>query len=110
VGYLSVEETYRSIILAGNVENMTTGGMNEYGLSIAIEFLPMRSGLACKHGVVGPNSNHWTTSLIANGLMRARTAREAIMVAVRQHSGKKWMLSTHEWLFLCIKRCVVRYL
>ncbi|MHC4581293.1 MAG: hypothetical protein ACYS14_07530, partial [Planctomycetota bacterium] len=25
VGYLPVEETYRSIILAGNVENMTTG-------------------------------------------------------------------------------------
>ncbi|MBC8471709.1 MAG: C69 family dipeptidase [Planctomycetes bacterium] len=80
VGYLPVTETYRSIILAGNVENMTTGGMNEHGLSIAIEFLPMRSGLACTRGVVGPNSNHWTTSLIANGLMRARTAREAIRI------------------------------
>jgi len=80
VGYLPVEETYRSIILAGNVENMTTGGMNEHGLCIAIEFLPMRSGLACKRGVVGPNSNHWTTSLIANGLMRARTARQAIRI------------------------------
>ena len=80
VGHLPVEETYRSIILAGNVENMTTGGMNEHGLSIAIEFLPMRVGLACKRGVVGPNSNHWTTSLIANGLMRARTAREAIRI------------------------------
>jgi len=80
VGYLPVEETYRSIILAGNVENMTTGGMNEYGLSIAIEFIPMRPGLACKRGVVGPNSNHWTTSLIANGLMRARTARQAIKI------------------------------
>ncbi|MCP4258697.1 MAG: hypothetical protein GY774_14535 [Planctomycetes bacterium] len=80
VGYLPVEQTYRSIILAGNVENMTTGGINEHGLSIAIEFLPMRAGLACKHGVVGPNSNHWTTSLIANGLMRARTARQAIRI------------------------------
>jgi len=80
VGYLSVEETYRSIILAGNIENMTTGGMNEHGLSIAIEFLPMRPGLACKRGVVGPNSNHWTTSLIANGLMRAQTARQAIRI------------------------------
>ena len=57
---------------------MTTGGLNEHGLNIAIEFLPMRSVLACKRGVVGPNSNHWTTSLIANGLMRAKTAREAI--------------------------------
>ena len=39
VGHLPpIEETYRSIILGGNVENMTTGGMNEHGLSIAIEF------------------------------------------------------------------------
>jgi dipeptidase len=49
-------------------------------VSIAIEFLPMRAGLACDRGVVGPNSNHWTTSLIANGLLRAKTAREAIRV------------------------------
>jgi len=80
VGSLPIDKTYRSIILAGNVENMTTGGLNEFGLSIAIEFLPMRSGLACGRGVVGPNSNHWTTSLIANGLLRAKTAREAIRV------------------------------
>ena len=80
VGRLPVTQTYRSIILSGNVESMTTGGMNEHGLSIAIEFLPMRDGLACDKGVVGPNSNHWTTSLIANGLLRARTAREAIQV------------------------------
>ena len=57
---------------------MTTGGLNEYGVSIGIEFLPMRDGLACDKGCVGPNSNHWTTSLIANGLLRAKTAREAI--------------------------------
>ena len=80
VGFLPVTETYRSILLGGNLENMTTGGMNEHGVSIAIEFLPMRKGLACERGVVGPNSNHWTTSLIANGLLRARTAREAIRV------------------------------
>ncbi len=78
VGDLSVTKTYRTIILGGNVESMTTGGLNEHGLSIAIEFISMRPGLACKRGVVGPNSNHWTTSLIANGLMRAKTAREAI--------------------------------
>ena len=73
-------KTYRSLILAGNMESMTTGGLNEHGLSIAIEFLPMRAGLACDKGVVGPNSNHWTTSLIANGLLRGETAREAIRV------------------------------
>jgi dipeptidase len=80
VGYLPVDKTYRTIVLAGNVESMTTGGMNEFGVTIAIEFIPMRSGLACPRGVVGPNSNHWTTSLIANGLMRAKTAREAIRI------------------------------
>jgi dipeptidase len=78
VGFLPVGETYRTIILGGNLESMTTGGLNEHGVSIAIEFLPMRDGLACERGVVGPNSNHWTTSLIANGLLRAKTAREAI--------------------------------
>ncbi len=80
VGRIPTAETYRSIILGGNLESMTTGGLNEFGLSIAIEFLPMRAGLACDRGVVGPNSNHWTTSLIANGLLRAKTAREAIAV------------------------------
>ncbi len=80
VGFLPVKKTYRSIILAGNVESMTTGGLNEFGLSIAIEYMPMRSGLACENGVVGPNSNHWTTSLIANALMRTKTAREAIQL------------------------------
>jgi dipeptidase len=78
VGTLPVTQTYRSLILAGNLESMTTGGLNEHGLSIAIEFLPMRQVLACDKGRVGPNSNHWTTSLIANGLLRAKTAREAI--------------------------------
>lgn len=78
VGYLPIQKTYRSIILGGNIENMTTGGMNEFGVSMAIEFLSMRSGLACTKGVVGPNSNHWTTSLIANALLRTKTAREAI--------------------------------
>ena len=80
VGSLPVSKTHRTIILAGNIESMTTGGMNEFGLTIAIEYIPMRPGLACARGAVGPNSNHWTTSLIANGLMRARTARQAIQL------------------------------
>ncbi len=80
VGLLPIQETYRTMLFAGNVENMITGGVNEHGVSIAIEFLPMRAGLACSQGAVGPNSNHWSTSLIANGLMRAKTAREAIQI------------------------------
>jgi len=104
VGYLPVEQTYRSIILAGNVENMTTGGMNEHGLTIAIEFLPMRAGLACKRGVVGPNSNHWTTSLIANGLMRARTARQAIGIigAMIEQYGFQYYRAPHAGVALPI--------
>jgi dipeptidase len=104
VGYMPVKETYRSIILAGNVENMTTGGMNEHGLSIAIEFLPMRSGLACKRGVVGPNSNHWTTSLIANALMRARTARQAIRIigAMIEQYGFQYYRAPHAGVALPI--------
>jgi dipeptidase len=104
VGYLPVEQTYRSIILAGNVENMTTGGMNEHGLGIAIEFLPMRSGLACTHGVVGPNSNHWTTSLIANGLMRAKTARQAIGIigAMIERYGFQYYRAPHAGVALPI--------
>jgi dipeptidase len=104
VGYLPVKETCRSIILAGNVENMTTGGMNEHGLSIAIEFLPMRTGLACKRGVVGPNSNHWTTSLIANGLMRARTARQAIRIigAMIEQYGFQYYRAPHAGVALPI--------
>jgi hypothetical protein len=31
VGTLEVSETYRSLILAGNLESMTTGGLNEHG-------------------------------------------------------------------------------
>ncbi|MHC4519446.1 MAG: dipeptidase [Planctomycetota bacterium] len=104
VGRLSVEETYRTIIMGGNVESMTTGGINEHGLSIAIEFLPMRSGLACRRGVVGPNSNHWTTSLIANGLMRARTAREAIRLIgdMIEHYGFLYYRAPHAGVALPI--------
>ena len=104
VGYLPVEETYRTIILGGNVESMTTGGMNEHGLSIAIEFVPMRDGLACQRGVVGPNSNHWTTSLIANALMRARTAREAIGLigAMVEHYGFQYYRAPHAGVALPI--------
>jgi len=104
VGYLPVEKTYRTLILAGNVENMTTGGLNEHGLSIAIEFLPMRSGLACTRGVVGPNSNHWTTSLIANGLMRAKSAREAIRIigAMVEQYGFQYYRAPHAGVALPI--------
>jgi len=88
VGTLPVSETYSSLILAGNLESMTTGGLNEHGLSIAIEFLPMREGLASNKGRVGPNSNHWTTSLIANALLRTKTAREAIRL-IEGHGGSR---------------------
>ncbi len=75
VGHLSPpERTYRCLVFGEG----TLGGMNEHGVSIALEFIPMRQGLTSSAGLVGPYSRHWTTSLIANGLMRARTAREAV--------------------------------
>ncbi len=85
VGYLPpLERTYRCIILGHGA----LGGMNEHGVSIGIEYIPMRAGLASTNGLVSPYSNHWTTSLIANGLMRAKTAREAVRLIgamVEQH-------------------------
>ncbi|MEN6425150.1 MAG: C69 family dipeptidase [Phycisphaerales bacterium] len=104
VGSLPSAETYRTILLAGNVESMTTGGMNEFGVTIAIEFIPMRSGLACSKGVVGPNSNHWTTSLIANGLMRAQTAREAVRIigAMAEQYGFQYYRAPHAGVALPI--------
>ena len=79
-----LERTYRCLILGAGA----LGGMNEHGVSIGIEYIPMRAGLASTNGLVGPYSGHWTTSLIANGLMRARTAREAVRLIgslVEQH-------------------------
>jgi len=52
VGTLPVSETCRSLILAGNLESMTTGGLNEYGVSIAIEFLP--AGSKDVHAMIHP--------------------------------------------------------
>ncbi len=56
VGRMPLGSTYRTILLGGQVESMMTGGMNEYGLTVAIEFIPMRKGLASAKGRVGPNS------------------------------------------------------
>jgi dipeptidase len=69
-----LEKTYRCVVLGSGA----LGGMNEHGVSIGIEYIPMRAGLTSTNGQVGPYSSHWTTSLIANGLMRARTARQAV--------------------------------
>jgi dipeptidase len=78
VGYLPIQRTCRSILAAGNVADIVTGGINEHGLSMGIEYMGMKPELASRKGRVSTCSNHWTTSLIANGLLRAKTAREAI--------------------------------
>jgi dipeptidase len=69
-----IQNTYRAVVFGAGA----LGGINEHGVSIGIEYIPTKPGLASTRGAVGPYSNHWTTSLIANGLLRARTAREAI--------------------------------
>lgn len=76
VGHLPIKTTYRCV--AGHLADSVTGGMNEHCLSIGIEYQGMKPELVNRKGIVSTCSNHWTTSLIANGLMRAKTAREAI--------------------------------
>jgi dipeptidase len=78
VGHLPIDRTYRCILVAGHLADSITGGMNEHGVSMGIEFMEMKPELSNRHGRVSTCSNHWTSSLIANGLLRARTAREAI--------------------------------
>lgn len=78
VGHLPIERTYRCVLAAGHLADSVTGGINEHGLSMGIEFMGMRPELMNERGRVSTCSNHWTTSLIANGLMRCQTAREAI--------------------------------
>lgn len=78
VGNLPVEATYRCILAAGHLGDSITGGINEHGLSMGIEYMTMKPELANRKGIVSTCSSHWTTSLIANGLLRAKTAREAI--------------------------------
>lgn len=78
VGHLPIERTYRAILAAGHLADSVTGGINEHGVSMGIEYMGMKPELVSHKGVVSTCSNHWTTSLIANGLLRAKTAREAI--------------------------------
>ncbi len=78
VGHLSIERTYRCVMASGHLADSITGGINEHGLSMGIEYMGMKPELANDKGIVSTCSSHWTTSLIANGLMRAKTAREAI--------------------------------
>ncbi|MDY0169822.1 MAG: C69 family dipeptidase [Thermoguttaceae bacterium] len=89
VGNLPVERTYRAVLAAGHLADSITGGMNEHGLSMGIQYMPMKPELVSRRGVVSTCSNHWTSSLIANGLLQARTAREAIrlMGAMAEEHG-----------------------
>jgi len=78
VGDLPIEQTYRCILAAGHLADSITGGINVYGLSMGIEYLGMKPELVNRKGIVSTCSNHWTTSVIANGLMRAKTAQKAV--------------------------------
>ena len=78
VGRLPIEQTYRCILAAGHFADSVTGGINEHGVSMGIEYMGMKPELVNRKGLVSTCSSHWTSSLIANGLMRAKTAREAI--------------------------------
>ncbi len=78
VGEIEVEKTYRCVLAAGHLADSVTGGINEHGVSMGIEWMGMKPDLVSKRGRMSTCSNHWTSSLISQGLMRAKTAREAI--------------------------------
>jgi dipeptidase len=78
VGRLPIERTYRCVLAAGHLADSVTGGINQHGVSLGIEYMGMKPELVSRKGAVSTCSNHWTTSLIANALMRTKTAREAI--------------------------------
>ncbi len=78
VGQLPIERTYRCVLAAGHFADSVTGGINEHGVSMGIEYMGMKPELVNRKGIVSTCSSHWSTSLIANGLMRATTAREAV--------------------------------
>ena len=89
VGDLSVESTCRCLLAAGHFGDSITGGMNEHGVSLGIEYMGMRPELMSNLGTVSTCSSHWTSSLIANGLLRAASARDAIrlMGALAEEHG-----------------------
>jgi len=78
VGQIEVDRTYRCVLAAGHFADSVTGGINEHGVSMGIEWMGMKKALVSKLGKVSTCSSHSSSSLIANGLMRAKTAREAI--------------------------------
>ncbi len=67
VGHLPIEKTYRCVLAAGHFADSVTGGINEHGVSMGIEYMGMKSELVNRKGIVSTCSNYWTTSLIANG-------------------------------------------
>ncbi len=58
VGRLPIERTCRCVLVAGHLEDSVTGGINEHGLSMGIEFMEMKPELANKKGRVSTCSNH----------------------------------------------------
>lgn len=80
VGMLPMpEETYKVFALRSSWQDRILSGMNEKGVAISAEYVPMQPLLANGLGVVAPGgANHWTTSMIQYGLMKGKTAREVI--------------------------------
>ena len=97
VGDLEVRSTYRCLLAAGHFGDSVTGGMNEHGLSLGIEYMGMRPELANPHGTFSTCSSHWTSSLIANCLLRAGNARDAIRLMGA-------LVEEHGFTYYCVGR------
>ena len=67
VGEIEVERTYRCVLTAGHFADSVTGGINEHGVSMGIEWMGMKKALVSKLGKVSTCSSHSSSSLIANG-------------------------------------------
>ena len=50
VGHLPIERTYRCVLAAGHFADSVTGGINEHGVSMGIEYMGMKPELVNRKG------------------------------------------------------------
>jgi dipeptidase len=75
-----VEETYRYISNIVYYDDQNCGGVNEHGLCIGETTIGGNRDLRNSNGWMYAYSNYPSTSLMALGLQRAKTAREAVKI------------------------------
>jgi dipeptidase len=104
VGHLPVEKTYRTLPHGRQRREHDDRRPERVRADHRHRVHPHARAWPAPGASSGPNSNHWTTSLIANGLMRARTAREAIRLigAMIEQYGFQYYRAPHAGVALPI--------